>query len=402
MDTKNMMEFAGKRILIIVENLCVPFDRRVWQEARALKEKGAIVSVICPKSQKSKNNYENLEGINIFRHSLPIEARGFFGYLLEYTIALFSEIILSIKVFFKVGFDVIHACNPPDDIFLIGMFYKILGKKFLFDHHDLCPELFFSKFAKKGFLYKFMILFEKLTFKYADISIATNNSYKEIAIKRGGMNPDNVYIVRSAPDIQKFEGIRYNKKHKKGKKYLIGYLGVIGVQEGLKYLVEACSYIKKTLDRDDVHFVCVGDGTELPNIKNYAHELNVYDDFTFTGRVSDELLMEIINTSDVCVNPDEYNELNDNSTMNKIIEYMALGKPIVQFDLKEGRFSAGESSLYARNNDPIDFANKIVFLLDNQNIRKNMGEYGFKRFKEELNWSIQKEELYKAYNRLFS
>ncbi|MCP4266940.1 MAG: glycosyltransferase family 4 protein [Candidatus Brocadiaceae bacterium] len=396
------MEFAGKRILIIVENLPSPFDRRVWQEATALKDNGALVSIICPTGKGYEKKFEVIDGIAIYRHKLPNEADSALGYLLEYGVALYWEFALAIKCLFTRGFDVIHACNPPDLIYLVAIPFKLFGKKFVFDHHDINPELYEAKFNRKDFYYKLMLYFERRTFKNAKVCIATNNSYKQIAIERGGKKPEDVFVVRSGPSLERLKLIEPVEALKKGRKYLVGYVGVMGKQEGLSYLVEACEYIVNQNKREDVHFICVGDGTERENIKKYVKEKKVDDYFTFTGRVSDQKLLEILNTADVCVNPDEYNEMNNKSTMNKIMEYMALAKPIVQFDLAEGRYSAQEASLYAKRNDSVDMAKKILELLNDPEKRKRMGKYGYNRVKTELEWTYERENLYKAYRKVFN
>lgn len=394
-------ELAGKKVLIIVENLPSPFDRRVWQEATALRDNGAVVSIICPTGKGYEKKFEMLDDIAIYRHTLPKEADGAMGYLLEYSAALFWEFVLAVKCLFTRGFDVIHACNPPDLIFLVALPFKILGKKFLFDHHDINPELYEAKFGRRDFLYKVMLFLERRTFKSAKISIATNESYKKIAIIRGGKKPEDVFVVRSGPSLERLKIIPPVTELKKGKKYMVGYVGVIGKQEGLNYLVEAAAYIVGVKNRSDVHFICVGGGTELDKIKAFTKEKGVEDYFTFTGRVSDQELLEALNTADVCVNPDEYNEMNNKSTMNKIMEYMALAKPIVQFDMDEGKFSAQEASFYARPNDSVDMAEKILELLDDPERCKSMGEYGYNRVKNQLEWKFEKENLYKAYKKLF-
>lgn len=396
-----MKELAGRKVLIIVENLPSPFDRRVWQEATALRDNGAVVSIICPTGKGYEKKFEIIDDIAIYRHSLPKEADGAAGYLLEYTAALFWEFVLAVKCLFTRGFDVIHACNPPDLIFLVALPFKLLGKKFLFDHHDINPELYEAKFGRKDFLYKVMLFLERRTFKSAKVSIATNESYKKIAISRGSKNPEDVFVVRSGPSLDRLKIIPPIPELKKGRKYMVGYVGVIGKQEGLNYLVEAAEYIVKVKKRMDVHFICVGGGTELEKIKDMTKEKGVEEYFTFTGRVSDQKLLEALNTADVCVNPDEYNEMNNKSTMNKIMEYMALAKPIVQFDMEEGKFSAQEASLYAKRNDSIDMARKILELLDDPERCRVMGEYGYYRVKNELEWEFEKENLYKAYRKLF-
>jgi glycosyltransferase involved in cell wall biosynthesis len=401
MPDQTMMEFAGKRILIIVENLPSPFDRRVWQEATALRDNGATVSIICPTGKGYESRYEVIDGITIYRHKLPLEADGAMGYLLEYGSALFNEFRLALKCLGNGGFDVIHACNPPDLIYLVALPFKLFGKTFVFDHHDINPELYIAKFGRKDFFYRLMLFFERKTFKHAKVCIATNESYKKIAMERGGKKSEDVFVVRSGPSLERLKIIPPVDKWKNGRKSLVGYVGVIGKQEGLTYLVDAAAHIIHERKRTDIQFGCVGGGTELDHIKSYAMEKNVSDYFTFTGRVSDQILLEVLNTADLCVNPDEYNEMNDKSTMNKVMEYMALGKAIVQFDLTEGRYSAREASLYARKNDAIDFADKILDLIDHPEKREEMGDYGYRRVKNDLEWEYEKENLYKAYRKVF-
>lgn len=398
------MAYAGKtrRILVIVENLPSPFDRRVWQESTTLRDAGYEVSIICPTGKGYEKKYEVVEGIHIYRHNLPLEAEGAIGYALEYSAALFWEFTLAFRVLFTRGFDVIHACNPPDLIFLVGGFFKIFfGKKFLFDHHDINPELYEAKFGRRDLFYKLMVLCERLTFKTANVSIATNESYKKIALERGGMDPARVFVVRSGPKLDRLKTIAPVDALKRGRRYMVGYVGVMGKQEGIEYLLRAAAHIVHTMGRTDVHFGLVGGGTSLNEMKDYASELEISDFVTFTGRVPDQELLEMLNTADVCVNPDVANEMNDKSTMNKIMEYMALGKPIVQFDLAEGRFSAQEASLYAKNNDAVDMAEKIISLLDDPERRKSMGEFGRNRVLNELEWKYEVPKLLAAYEKLF-
>lgn len=400
------MVFAGKeakKILFIVENLPSPFDRRVWQEATTLQQNGYEVSIICPTGKGYEKKYEVIDDIHIYRHNLPLEADGALGYLFEYGAALFWEFYLSFKILFTRGFDAIHACNPPDLIFIVGGFFKIIfGKKFLFDHHDINPELYEAKFGRRDFFYKLMCLFERWTFKTANVSIATNESYKRIAIERGGMDPANIHVVRSGPKLDRLKIIDPVPSLKKGRKFMVGYVGVMGKQEGIDYLLRAAKYIIVDKKRDDVHFGLIGGGTELEELKAYADELDISDYVTFTGRVPDKELLEMLNTADVCVNPDVANEMNDKSTMNKIMEYMALAKPIVQFDLTEGRFSAQAASLYANKNDEQDMAEKILQLLDDSEKRKRMGEFGRNRVVSELEWDYEVPKLLAAYKQLFS
>lgn len=392
-------EFAGKHILIIIENLPAPFDRRVWQEATTLKENGAKVTIICPKMKGYNKRYEIIDDIEIFRHPLR-EGKGVLGYLVEYTQAIFWEFFLSWRIFFKNRFHIIHGCNPPDLIFLTALFFKPFGVKYIFDHHDINPELYISKFEKKGFFYNLMVLFEKLTFKTAKYSIATNESYKKIAIERGKMKPEDVQVVRSGPKLDRLKLMQPTEELKKGKRYLIGYVGVIGEQEGLDLLLESAKYILSK--RSDVHFAIVGGGTHLDEIKNLTSQMNLSNSFDYYGRVDDETMLKVLNTADVCVNPDKPTAMNDLSTMNKIMEYMALKKPIVQYTLKEGNFSAGNASLYAKNTDPLDFGDKIMYLLDHENERKKMGEFGYNRVINELSWDHESQNLINIYKKGFN
>jgi glycosyltransferase involved in cell wall biosynthesis len=400
-----MMAFAGKKksVLILVENLPSPFDRRVWQEATTLVANGYKVSIICPTGKGCEKKYELIDGIFIYRYNLPLEAEGPKGYFLEYGAALFHTFRLSWKVYFAHGFDVIHACNPPDLLFLIGGFFKLfMRKKFLFDHHDINPELYEAKFGRRDFFYKLMLLFERWSFKTADVSIATNESYKRIAIERGGMDPGNVYVVRSGPKLDRLRILPAKEGLKRGRQFLVGYVGVMGAQEGIDYLLKAVQYIVQVMKRTDIHFGLVGGGTSLEEMKKLALELNIADFVTFTGRVPDEELLEMLNTADVCVNPDIANDMNDKSTMNKIMEFMALGKPIVQFDLTEGRVSAQNASLYAIKNDAIDLARKLIELIDSPDRRREMGEFGRDRILNELEWKYEAPKLLAAYDAVFS
>jgi glycosyltransferase involved in cell wall biosynthesis len=391
-----------KRILILVENLPSPFDRRVWQEANALRDAGYGVSIICPTGKGYEKKFEEIDGIAIYRYDLPFEADGALGYLLEYSSALFWTFVLSWKVLFTRGFDVIHACNPPDLFFLIGGFFKLLGKKFVFDHHDINPELYEAKFGRRDFFWKLMVALERWTFATADASIATNESYRRIAIERGAMDPDRVFVVRSGPSLERLRILPPDPALRKGREHLVGYVGVMGKQEGVDLLLQAVRAIVHDQGRHDIHFGIVGGGTSLAELKALAAELGVADHVTFTGRVPDAELLAMLNTADVCVNPDIGNEMNDKSTMNKIMEYMALGKPIVQFDLTEGRFSAQQASTYAKRNDPIDLAAKIVELIDDPARRAEMGAYGRRRVENELEWRFEVPKLLAAYGSLWA
>ncbi|WP_342710786.1 glycosyltransferase family 4 protein [Bradyrhizobium sp. B124] len=390
------------RVLIIVENLPVPFDGRVWSEATTLARHGYEVSVICPKGHGATASFEMLEGVAVYRHWMPAEGRGVLGYAIEYSVALFWEFVLSVKVLATRGFDVIHACNPPDLIFIVGAFHKFLfGKSFVFDQHDVNPELYEAKFGRRGLLWRVMVLLERVTFALSDVSIATNQSYRSIAIERGRMRPDRVFVVRSAPNVSRVRSLPPDPSWKKGRKYLVGYVGLIARQEGLDLLLDSIKHIRSTRNRDDIQFVIVGGGRELDDLKKLAMALELDDVVTFTGRVDDDTLFTILSTADVCVNPDRPSSMNDISTMHKIMEYMTLGKPIVQFDLTEGRFSAGDASLYVPNADTAEFGDKILELLEDPARREAMSAFGRERISGELAWHHASTKLLAAYEKVF-
>ena len=393
---------AGRKILIIVENLPVPFDRRVWQESLALVAAGAEVSVICPKGKGFEASHETLEGVDIHRHALPMEGDSAAGYLREYASALLHEARLAWKIFFGRGFDAIHGCNPPDLIFLVVLPFKLLGKGFVFDHHDINPELYEAKFSKRGFFWRLLVLFERLTFFFADVVISTNESYRAIAIERGGKRPDRVFVVRSGPDLRRVRMTPVDPKWKRGRRFLVGFVGVIGDQEGLDLLLASVGHIVTDLGRTDIQFVLVGDGPSRKRMEALSTEMGLSDYVTFVGRAPDTELFSVLSSTDVCVNPDRVNPMNNLSTMNKILEYMAMKKPVVQFDVVEGRYSAGEASLYAKANDPVDFADKILELLADPARRERMGEIGRTRIEDELNWNRQVPLLIQAYQTLFA
>ncbi|MBL1431944.1 MAG: glycosyltransferase WbuB [Gammaproteobacteria bacterium] len=392
-----MKAYAGKRVLIIVENLPLPFDRRVWHEATTLQKNGYEVTIISPKRDEYQASEELLEGVHIWRHPLPVEGDGAVGFFAEYLIALFWEFFLALKLSFTRGFDVIHACNPPDTIFIIGLFFKLFGKKFIFDHHDINPELYVAKFGRKDIFHKILCLAEKLTFKTADISIATNDSYRNVAIGRGGMSPEDVFVVRSGPNLNRMFRQQPVEKWKSGRKFMVGYVGVMGGQEGIDLLLEIIRYLVYDLGRSDIHFCLVGGGPVLEEMRKLSVDLDVDDYVNFLGRVDDATYLEVLNTADVCVNPDTPNEMNDKSTMNKVLEYMALGKPVVQFDLQEGRYSCEGASLYAKCTDTKDFADHIIKLVDDDELREKMGGVGRLRIENVLSWGHQVPILLRAY-----
>lgn len=391
-----------RRILIIVENLPVPFDTRVWQEASTLAANGYTVSVISPKGKGYNADYECIDNVHIYRHDLPKEGNGAIGYAREYFSALWHEYRLAKKIYKKHGFHVIHGCNPPDNIYLVAKMFKRKGVDYVFDHHDICPELYEAKFGRKsGIFYKSQLWLERNTYRHCDFAFVTNHSYRRIAIERDGMSPDKVHVLRSGPKLERLVIRDPKPEIKRGKRFMVGYLGVIGQQEGIQYILQAAKHIRDNMHRDDIFWGIVGGGPHLDELKRMCTEMQLDNIVEFTGRVDDNKMLDYLNTADICVNSDEYNEMNDKSTMNKVLEYMALGKPIVQFDLTEGRYSAQDASLYARRNDATDMAEKIVELLDNPSLRDKMSHIGRDRIVNQLSWDHTSKALLDAYDSYF-
>ncbi|MBI1219818.1 MAG: glycosyltransferase [Rhodobacteraceae bacterium] len=392
-----------RRVLILVENLPVPLDRRVWLEATTLVAQGYVVSVISPMGRGWDQAREQIEGVNIYRYPEPVEAHsGAVAYAREYLHALWHMARLARYVWRDHGFDVVQGCNPPDLLFLVAALYRPFGVRYLFDHHDVSPELFEAKFARRGLLYRVMLWWERLSFRAASVSIATNESFRWVAIDRGRMAPEDVFVVRSAPKVEKFEIRPADPAVRKGAKTVLGYVGVIGQQEGMDLLVEAIDILVRKLGHSDLHAVIVGFGPHLPEVQRDVEARGLAQHFTFTGPLYGEDLLRALNSCDIGVSPDPKNAMNDISTMNKVMEYMTLEKPVVQFDLTEGRASAGDASLYAKANDPADFAAKIAWLIDNPAKGHAMGKIGRARVFDALSWAHSVSNLLAAYDRVFA
>lgn len=393
----------SRRVLIIVQNLPVPFDRRVWLEATSLTREGYAVSVICPKAKGYNGSFERLEGVDIYRYALPIDAQGALGFVIEFAWCFLRSFMISIRVAtMGRGFDVIHACNPPETFWLLGWFWRPFGKRFLFDHHDLSPEMYAAKFGTaSGPMYRGLLFLERMTFRTADIVITTNESHKRIALQRGGVAPENVFIVRSGPDLDRFKTYDPDPSWRKGKTFLLTYLGEMCKQDGVDHLVRVVKRLRDDLDRKDFHAVFVGGGPEQPMIKAYADEIGVGDCCTFTGRVSDEDLCRILSSADIAVDPDPKSDWSDKSTMNKIMEYMFFGLPIVAYDLTEHRVSAQDAAVYAEPNSEPALAQAINALLDDPERRQAMSDYGAQRVRENLVWQHSVPPLLAAYDRIF-
>lgn len=394
-----------RHILMLVENLSVPFDRRVWQESRALTDAGYQVTVICPQGTKQDVEREvTLDGVRILRYPLRAADGGPVGYLREYALAMWHTARLALKVRRQGRIDVVHSCNPPDLFFMVAIMLRILdGTRSVFDHHDLVPELFQSRFPSGGkLLYWVTMVLERMTFLCADAVISTNESYRQAAIRRGKVAPDRVSVVRSAPDLSRFVQRKPDLGLRRGKRFLGAYLGVMGPQDGVDYALRAIAHLRYEIGRDDTHFVFMGAGDAFDDLITLADELGISDVVEFTGRVPDEFVQRCLCTADICLSPDPKNPLNDISTMNKVVEYMAMSKPLVSFDLVEARVSAGEAALYAQANDVRAFALAMRDLLDDPERRVQMGEYGRERVERQLSWEVSRLSLLEFYEKVFA
>jgi glycosyltransferase involved in cell wall biosynthesis len=393
--TLDTWDLAGKA-LILVENLPVPFDRRVWQECTALRDAGWEVHVICPAGTDQDTETEiEVAGVKILRYPLKAATGGPRGYLMEYVSALWHTFRLARRI---KSVDVVHACNPPDLLFLVAKMLKRRGARFIFDQHDLVPELYLSRFGRgEDILYRGVCRVERLTYEAADVVISTNESYRQTALTRGGKKPEEVFVVRSAPVVERFHEVPAEEQLKSGKPHLLCYLGVMGPQDGVDYALRSLASLRDDLGRTDWHAVFVGSGDTFDAMVALSHQLGLSDLVEFTGRLPDEDVLRYLSTADVCLSPDPRNPLNDVSTMNKIMEYMAMARPIVSFDLKEARVSAGEAAVYAPANDEGEFAKLIARLLDDPDERRRMGEIGRVRVSGPLSWDHSRVALLAAY-----
>ena len=393
------------KVLMLVENASWPGDQRVKNESAALREKGFQVSIICPKMSSGSQHQESylcVDNIHVYRYSLPRTTNKYTAYIIEYVFAMLITFWLSLRVLFRHGFDVIHAANPPDLFFTIGLFYRLFGKKFIFDQHDLAPELFKVKFNNRMKLLQiFQLYFEHYSYRTADLVIVTNFSQKNKAIDRGGCSVDKVVVVRNGPDLERIKLVPPESELKRGRQYLLAYVGEMAVQDGVDYTLYALDRLVHKCGRQDVSLVLMGDGQHAPQLRVLAHELQLDEYVHFTGWVKSDDLVRYLATADIGLVPDPQNGLNEFSTLVKTMEYMAMEKPIVAFDLQETRFSAQESALYATPNIVEEFADKIEILLDDEELRARMGAIGYQRVIGELSWDNTKKNLWLAYEMLF-
>ncbi|MGW6013659.1 glycosyltransferase family 4 protein [Streptomyces sp. NPDC055210] len=387
---------TGRRALILVENLSVPFDRRVWQECTTLRDAGWEVHVICPQGTRRDTEPEAvIDGVRIHRYPLRAATGGPAGYLREYGSALWHTLRLARRV---GPVDVVHACNPPDLLFLPALWMKRRGARFVFDQHDLVPELYLSRFDRgEDLLYRGVCALERMTYRAADVVLATNESYRDVAVGRGGQRPQDVFVVRSAPQTDRFQPVPPEPELKRGKPHLLCYLGVMGPQDGVDYALRALAKLRDDLGRTDWHAVFVGSGDAFDAMVELSRQLGLSEQVQFTGRIPDADLVRYLSTADVCLSPDPRNPLNDVSTMNKVLEYMAMGRPIVSFDLREARVSAGDAAVYAPANDEAEFAKLVSLLLDDPAKRAEMGKTGQERISGQLSWRNSQAALLAAY-----
>ena len=389
------------RILMLLENNPYPSDIRVRREALALVEAGYKVTVIAPRGEDEPRQ-AYVDGVQVYRFPAPPEAEGFLGYLWEYGASLIASFWLSMVVLIKEGFDVIHAHNPPDMFFFIGGFYKLFGKRFVFDHHDVSPEMYFERFRGGGnrTVYKVLLWMEKMTFRTANHVISTNESHRRIALERGNVDSARITIVRNGPSDRMLAPANPDPNLQKEGKVLFGYVGVLGVQDGLDYLLRALNHLHKDLGRTDFHCYILGDGGERKNLEAMTASLGLADHVTFTGWVNLEDLIRYMATVDIGVDPDPSNAYNDNCTMIKMTEYMAFGLPIVAFDLPEHRHTAADAALYVPDNDEKGFACALEELMDNEGRRKEMGAFGKHRSETLMSWKHSVPNLLEAYEKV--
>jgi len=392
-----MTDSPGKKALIFIEDGSFLLDNRVQREAGTLSRAGWRISVICPRYPGEKR-HDRQGPIHIYRYRKWTLGDGFLGHLCEYASSLLKGGVLSLWVFLRHGFRVFHACNPPDILFLLGNFYKLFGVRFLFDHHDLCPELYLSRFRNPTpLVFKVLSRMEKLTLKSADVVIATNQSYRRLEMQRGPVRPERIFVVRNGPDLEKFKPGPPDPELAVMEKIVVGYLGNMNPQDGVDFLVRAAHYLRERKNRNDLHFVFIGAGDAHGELRELSRKLGLEETCRFAGRLPDAEMLAALNACDICVQPDPSNPLNDASTMNKVMEYMALAKPVVAFDLPETRFSGGTAALYAEPNRIEDLAEKILLLADNPDLRKELGEQGRRRVEEHLCWRHSEAALLAAY-----
>jgi glycosyltransferase involved in cell wall biosynthesis len=392
---------GATRILIIVQNLPVPFDRRVWLECRTLTRAGYEVAVVCPKGPGDPS-YQVIDGVQIYKYRPYSPGGGAASFFLEYAYSFAATAVLSLKAARGGRFDAVQSCNPPDIFWPIGVLFKLWqGSRFVFDHHDLCPETFESRFPG-GFrlLYLGLRFLERCTTRFADHVISTNESYRNLVMERDGVEPERVTVVRTGPDPNKLTATEAVASLRRGRAHLAAYIGVMGPQDGVDIVIKVADFVVRTLKRTDISFTLIGSGDSFDNLVALRDRLKLGDFIEFTGRLPDEAVRDILSTADIGLSPDPSNPLNDVSTMNKTMEYMAFGLPVLAFDLRETRASAAEAGAYATPNDIEEMARLLVDLIDDEPRRRRMGSAGRRRIEQKLAWSHQEPHYLSVYDGL--
>jgi glycosyltransferase involved in cell wall biosynthesis len=391
------------RILIIVQNLPVPFDRRVWLECQSLTGAGYQVAVVCPKGPGDPA-FAVVDGVEIYKYKPFSAAGGKASFVAEYAYSFAATLALTIKAARRGRLDVIQTCNPPDIFWPIGRLFRLIqGTRFTFDHHDLCPEVYESRFARRSpLIYRALRLLERATVATADHVISTNESYRSMVIERDGADPQRVTVVRTGPDPSRLNAVDPVPDLRRGRKHLVAYIGVMGPQDGVDYVLRAADIVVNQMDRDDIAFTLIGSGDCFDQLVALRSDLGLTDVVHFTGRVPDEMVAAILSTAVVGISPDPKNSLNDVSTMNKTMEYMAFGVPVVAFDLRETRVSAGDAAVYAKPNEVTELARLVVELVDDEVRRVAMGAAGRARVEDELAWSHQAPRYVRVYDELLA
>jgi glycosyltransferase involved in cell wall biosynthesis len=398
------MLLTTRKVLMVIENRPAADDSRAWAEAIALREQGFEVSMISPERESHNHHqaYICLEGIHVYSYHLPNSTSKRLAYFFEYSLSMLKTWWLSLRVLRKHGFAVIHAANPPDTFFFIGWFYFLLGKRFIFDQHDLSPELFQVKFGRSsGLLRRLLLWLEKRSYQIASLVLTTNDSQRRVAITRGGCDPAKVFAVRNGPKLERLYRVPSEPELRRGRAHLLVYLGAMEVQDGIDYALRAMYELVYTLGRQDVLLALLGDGGCLPSLKALAHELCINNYVYFTGWVGDQEIRRYLSTADIGLCPDPLNGLNEHCTTVKSMEYMAMGLPIVAFDLIETRATAQETALYATPNSVQEFAQQIERLLGNTELRLMMGNHARLLIENSLSWNYEQQKLLRAYATLF-